>query len=468
MRTMLLTIETTYRPATDLGYLLHKNPARVQEFELSAGRAVVFYPQATPDSCTAALLVEIDPIALVRGRIGAREGGLLDQYVNDRPYAANSFLAAAIAQVFGSALNGRCDDRPELVQTAIPLKATIAALPSRGGPGMIERLFGPLGYEITAARQPLDLERPAWGESAYYNVTFSATTRLQDLLRHLYVLIPVLDDDKHYWVGRDEIDKLLTRGEGWLAAHPAHELITNRYLKRQRHLTREALARLSADDAPDPDATEEQHAAEEATVETPLRLNEERIAAATAVLRSAGAKRVLDLGCGEGQLVQALLKDSAFEQVTGVDVSVRSLETAARRLHLKDMHETQRSRVQLLHGSLVYRDTRLAGFDAAAIVEVIEHLDPSRLASFERVVFEHARPTIVVITTPNREYNARFPSLPAGRMRHRDHRFEWSRAEFQAWAERVASTHGYAARFLPVGRVDPDVGPPTQMAVLTR
>lgn len=465
---MLLTIQTTYQPATDLGYLLHKNPARVQQFELSTGRAVVFYPEARPEACTVALLVEIDPIALVRGRIGAREGGLLDQYVNDRPYAANSFLAAAIAQVFGSALNGRCDDRPDLAQAAIPLKATIAALPSRGGPGMLERLFGPLGYEMVAARQQLDPERTAWGESLYYNVTLSGTVRLQDLLRHLYVLIPVLDDDKHYWVGRDEIDKLLAKGEGWLSAHPEVEFIIDRYLKRQRHLTREALARLSADDTPDPDAAEERHAAEEANVEAPLRLNEERIASVVSVLRSAGSKRVLDLGCGEGQLVQALLKDPAFEQVTGVDVSVRSLETAARRLRLKEMHETQRSRVQLLHGSLVYRDARLAGFDAGAIVEVIEHLDPSRLASFERVVFEHARPATVVVTTPNREYNVRFLSLPPGRMRHRDHRFEWSRAEFLAWAERVASAHGYSVRLLPVGRVDPEVGPPTQMAVLSR
>jgi 3' terminal RNA ribose 2'-O-methyltransferase Hen1 len=464
---VLLTIQTTYQPATDLGYLLHKNPARVQQFELSAGRAVVFYPQVTPEACTVALLVEIDPIALVRGRIGAREGGLLDQYVNDRPYAANSFLAAAIAQIFGSALNGRCDDRPDLVQTAIPVTATIAALPSRGGPGMLECLFGPLGYEIVVARQLMDPERPAWGESDYYNVTLRGTARLQDLLRHLYVLIPVLDDDKHYWVGRDEIDKLLSKGEGWLSAHPAVEFITDRYLKRQRHLTREALARLSADDAPDPDGAEEQHAAEEASVEAPLRLNEERIASVVSVLRSAGSKRVLDLGCGEGQLVQALLKDPAFERVTGVDVSVRSLETAARRLRLKEMHETQRSRVQLLHGSLVYRDARLVGFDAAAIVEVIEHLDPSRLASFERVVFEHARPPTVIVTTPNREYNVRFPSLPSGRMRHRDHRFEWSRAEFLAWAERVGSTHGYTVRLVPVGRVDPEVGPATQMAVLS-
>ena len=465
---MLLTIRTTHRPATDLGYLLHKNPARSQVFELAAGRARVFYPEATDEACTAALQVEIDPIALVRGRRGSTEGGLLDQYVNDRPYAANSFLATAIAQVNGSALNGHSAERPELALTPIPLRAFIAALPSRGGESLLERLFGPLGYEIGATRHALDPERPELGPSPYYDVTLTATVRLQDLLSHLYVLIPVLDDDKHYWVGRDEIDKLLTRGEGWLAQHPARELITDRYLKRQRHLTREALARLSADEAPDPDADEEHHAAEEATVEEPLRLNEERIASVTSVLKSVGAKRVLDLGCGEGQLVQALLKQPTFEQITGVDVSVRALETAARRLRLKDAHETLRARVHLLHGSLVYRDARLAGFDAAAVVEVVEHLDLSRLASFERVVFEHARPTTVVVTTPNREYNARFPSLPAGRMRHRDHRFEWSRAEFQEWAGRVATGHGYTARFLPIGREDPEVGSATQMAVFSR
>jgi 3' terminal RNA ribose 2'-O-methyltransferase Hen1 len=465
---LLLTIQTTHRPATDLGYLLHKNPARVQSFELAAGTARVFYPQADEDVCTAALLIDIDPIALVRGRAGSREGGLLDQYVNDRPYAANSFLAAAIAQVYGSALNGHSGERAELAATAIPLTATMAALPSRRGESLIERLFEPLGYQVEATRQPLDPARPDWGPSAYYNVSLAGTVRLQDLLRHLYVLVPVLDDDKHYWVGRDEIEKLLSRGEGWLAQHPARELITDRYLRRQRHLTREALARLSADEAPDPDADAEHHAAEESMVEEPLRLSEQRIASVTSVLKSVGAKRVLDLGCGEGQLVQALLKDPAFEHVTGVDVSVRALETATRRLRLKDMHETLRARVQLLHGSLVYRDARLVGFDAAAVVEVVEHLDPSRLAAFERVVFAHARPMTVVVTTPNRDYNVRFPSLPAGRMRHRDHRFEWSRAEFQEWARRVAAEHGYAARFLPIGHEDPELGAPTQMAVFGR
>lgn len=465
---MLLTIQTTHRPATDLGYLLHKNPSRVQTFELAAGKARVFYPQANEGSCTAALEVDIDPIALVRGRRGSTDGGLLDQYVNDRPYAANSFLASAIAQVYGSALNGQSADHKELAETAIPLRAFVPALPSRGGESLLQRLFGPLGYSVEATRHPLDPERPEWGQSAYYDVAISGTVRLQDLLRHLYVLIPVLDDDKHYWVGADEIDKLLKRGEGWLATHPARDLITDRYLRRQRHLTREALARLSAEDVPDPDALEEQHAAEEATVEAPLRLNEERIATVVSVLKSVNAARVLDLGCGEGQLIQALLKDPQVALVVGMDASVRSLETAARRLRLKEMHETIRARVQLLHGSLVYRDARLAGFDAAAVIEVIEHLDPSRLSSFERAVFEHARPTTVVVTTPNREHNVRFPTLPAGEMRHRDHRFEWTRDEFQSWARAVAETHGYAVRFLPVGREDPEVGPPTQLAIFTR
>lgn len=467
---MLLTLTTTHAPASDLGYLLHKNPANVHERDLAFGVARVCFPEASDERCTAALMVDVDPIALVRDRKRGPKGDgfSLAQYVNDRPYAASSFLAVAITKMLGTAMSGRSKERPELAETALPFDIRIPVVPCRGGTSVLERVFGPLGYTIAAAPIPLDPAFPEWGDSRYLDVTLTGTRRLREVLEHLFVLLPVLDDDKHYWVGRDEIDKLLAKGEGWLSAHPDVEFITDRYLKRQRHLTREALARLSADDTPDPDAAEERHAAEEANVEAPLRLNEERIASVVSVLRSAGSKRVLDLGCGEGQLVQALLKDPAFEQVTGVDVSVRSLETAARRLRLKEMHETQRSRVQLLHGSLVYRDARLAGFDAGAIVEVIEHLDPSRLASFERVVFEHARPATVVVTTPNREYNVRFLSLPPGRMRHRDHRFEWSRAEFLAWAERVASAHGYSVRLLPVGRVDPEVGPPTQMAVLSR
>jgi 3' terminal RNA ribose 2'-O-methyltransferase Hen1 len=463
---MLLTLTITHRPATDLGYLLHKHPARVQSFPLSFGQAHVFYPEAKDARCTAALLLDVDPVGLVRDRRGpAGEGRALAQYVNDRPYVASSFLSVAIGAVFGSALAGSSRERPTLAGQAIPLSATLAALPCRGGETLLRRLFEPLGYSVAAERHPLDETVPEWGDSRYFSVTLAGELRLAELLRHLTVLVPVLDDEKHYWVGQDEVEKLLRRGEGWLATHPERQLIADRYLRHQRRLTRAALARLTEEESADPDAEAEVGEREEAAVEERISLNQHRLGAVLGALKASGATRVLDLGCGEGRLLTALLGERQFTELVGVDASVRALQVAGERLRLDRLPERQRARLRLLHGSLTYRDDRLRGFDAAAVVEVVEHLDPSRLAAFERVLFEFTRPSTVVLTTPNAEYNVRWESLPAGRFRHRDHRFEWTRAEFRAWAERVAGRFGYAVRFLPVGPEDPEVGPPTQMAV---
>ncbi|MGH8019474.1 MAG: methyltransferase domain-containing protein [Opitutaceae bacterium] len=184
-----------------------------------------------------------------------------------------------------------------------------------------------------------------------------------------------------------------------------------------------------------------------------------------AVLKASGAQSILDLGCGEGKLLRRLLGEKQFIRITGMDVSHRALGVAADKLRLEQLAPMQRERITLLHGSLTYRDQRLAGFDAAAVIEVIEHLDPPRLAAFERVLFECARPKTVVLTTPNREYNVMWKTLPAGRFRHRDHRFEWTRAEFRAWAEAMAARFGYGVRFMSIGPEDPAVGAPTQMAV---
>ncbi len=466
---MLLTLGTTHAPATDLGYLLHKNPARVQTFPMTFGAAHVFYPQADAEHCSAALMIEVDPIALVRDRQGPPgRRFLLESYVNDRPYVASSFMSVAIAEVFGTALSGRCKDRPELVEAAIPLTARISVLPCRGGESLLRELFEPLGYTIRASRLPLDETVPDWGDSVYFDVQLEATLRLQDLLAHLYVLIPVLDDDKHYWVGDEEVDKLLRHGQRWLASHPSKELITHRYLKHQQRYARAALEQLVDEQPGDPDEQAVAQDAEEAVVEERVSLNQQRMGAVLAALKASGARRVLDLGCGEGRLIRAMLDDKQFEQIVGVDVSHRMLEIAGEKLRLDRMPPTQRDRIKLLHGSLVYRDERLTGFDAAAVVEVIEHLDPPRLAALERVLFECAKPTTVVVTTPNVEYNVKWETLPAGKMRHRDHRFEWTRAEFQAWATPVAERFGYTARFLPVGPVDEAAGSPTQMAVFSR
>jgi 3' terminal RNA ribose 2'-O-methyltransferase Hen1 len=348
------------------------------------------------------------------------------------------------------------------------LQAKLAVLPCRGGETFLRRLFEPLGYAVTARRHPLDERFPEWGESPYYTVSLEAHCRLHDLLSHLYVLVPVLDDDKHYWVGDDEVEKLLRQGEGWLAAHPEREAIASRYLRHQARLAGAALARLAEEDDPNPDAAAVAHAGEEAALEERLSLNEQRQGAVTAVLRESGARRILDLGCGEGRLLRELLREKGAEEIVGVDVSCRALEMARDRLHWDRLPPAQQERVRLLQGSLTYRDRRLAGYDAAAVVEVVEHLDPPRLAAFERVLFEHARPATVVLTTPNAEYNVKFENLPAGRFRHRDHRFEWTRVEFQSWAGRVAERFGYAVRFLPVGPEDPAVGAPTQMGVFRR
>jgi 3' terminal RNA ribose 2'-O-methyltransferase Hen1 len=464
---MLLSIATTHQPATDLGFLLHKNPERFQSYDLSFGKAHVFYPEATAERCQACLLLDVDPVGIVRGK--GSEEGLLSQYVNDRPYVASSFLSVAISQVYGSALQGRCKDRPELAATKIPLAVRLDVLPVRGGERFLRSVFEPLGYTVEADRHPLDERFPDWGESPYFSVTITKLTTLSDLLTHLYVLVPDFDGQKHYFVGEAEVEKLLAKGAGWLANHPEREEITRRYLKYQPSLFRQALARLVQEEQPLESEGDERPAdrAEE-VLEKPLSLHEERIGAVLAAIRASGGKRVLDLGCGEGKLLRELLKDKQFEEIVGMDVSIRTLETARDRLELDRLPERQAARIKLIHGSLIYRDRRLEGFAAAAVVEVVEHLDPPRLSALERVVFEFARPGTVVLTTPNREYNVKWENLGVEKLRHPDHRFEWTRQEFRHWAEEIARRFGYVVRFLPVGPVDEVVGSPTQMGVFER
>lgn len=456
---MLLTITTTHTPATDLGYLLHKHPDKCQSFSLSFGQAHVFYPEASDTLCTAALLLDIDSVKLVRSK-----GATLEQYVNDRPYVASSFFSVAMSQVFGTALGGRCKDRPELVQTPIPLTAKISVLPCRGGEEFLRELFEPLGYTISAQNHQLDEKFPDWGASKYYTVELQHTLPLSELLSHLYVLIPVLDDDKHYWVGEDEVEKLLRHGEGWLSSHPAKEQITRRYLKRQGRLTRAALAQLMELE-PDPDSSEEEHAQEEAAVEKPLSLNKQRMLTVVDTLKENNLKTVIDLGCGEGTLLRYLIKDAFFDKITGVDVSYRALGIAKERIEKLRLARNQWDKIQLFQSALTYQDKRFKGYDAVTLVEVIEHLDLPRLSSLSRVVFEFTHPKTVIVTTPNIEYNVKFETLPAGKLRHKDHRFEWTREEFQTWANQVAQKYGYTVQFQPIGENDIDVGAPTQMAV---
>lgn len=465
---MLLTITTAHPPASDLGYLLEKHPARIHEFQLAGGKATVFYPEATEQRCTVALLVDIDPIGLVRGKGGQKANYGMDQYVNDRPYVASSFTSVALGVAFRSALAGKSRSRPELAVTAIPLEAKIAVLACRGGETFLRRLFEPLGYELDVTNLALDEQFPEWGKSPYFSIALRSTRTLQQLLQHLYVLIPVLDDEKHYWVGDAEVEKLVRHAGEWLGEHPEKEQIARRYLKHRRSLVRDALSRLTAEeegDAEDAEVSLPEGQAREQKLEAKLSLNQTRISAVQETVEQLGGATVVDLGCGEGKLLAALLKLKQLDRIVGMDVSMRVLDYAQERLQLDRMPPRQRQRIELLHGSLIYRDDRLKGFEIATVIEVIEHLDLARLGALERVLFEFARPGAVIVTTPNSEYNVRFENLPPGQFRHGDHRFEWTRAQFRDWCERQACRFGYAVSYRDIGEVDAALGPPTQMAV---
>lgn len=461
---VLLTISTTHVPATDLGYLLHKHPDRVQGFTQSFGVATVFYPEATDERCTVALLLDVDPIRLARGRAKNSPDFSLAQYVNDRSYAASSLLGVALAGVFSTARAGRCASRQELADSAIPLEITIPVLPCRGGAGVAHRVFEPLGWEVGAEPIALDDAFPEWGGSRYIRLRLTGTVRLADALNHLHVLLPVLDEFKHYWQGPDEVDKLLRSGDGWLADHPDKTLITRRYLGRHRGLTRVALARLAElgdeiESAIEP--AEEEEILQPADKRVPL--NVQRHEAVCRALLDLEAKSVIDLGCGSGQFLERLVKTPAFTRIAGCDVSVRSLQYAERRLRLDRMSERQSARVELFQGALTYEDLRFGGFDAAVLMEVIEHVDPPRLEALERVIFGAAKPGAVIITTPNREYNVLYEGLTG--MRHPDHRFEWDRAQFAAWSDRVAAVYGYSVERCGIGDANEVLGAPTQMAI---
>jgi 3' terminal RNA ribose 2'-O-methyltransferase Hen1 len=476
---VLLTVTTTREPATDLGYLLVKHPDRVHSFDVSTGTAHLFFPEAEPHRCTAALLLEVDPRRLAAG---SREGFTLGQFVNDRPYAASSLLAAALNRVLRTAMRGESDERPEMAATALPLRMRIPVLRCRGGADLAERLFAPLGWTVRADAVPLDETFPAWGPSRYLDLTLTGEVRLADALNQLYVLLPVLDDAKHYWVSPDEVDKLLRAGTGWLAAHPAKDLITRRYLAHNRGLAAHALGELAAaelaaaerlaevDDAPAPDSVDAEPptaADEEAQLPEPAKripLAEQRRRAVLAALAETAPARVLDLGCGSGALLADLVRERRHTEIVGVDVSPSVLRMAERRLRLDRLPERQRDRVRLWQSALTYTDDRLVGYDAAVLMEVIEHVDLPRLPAVAASVFGHARPARVIVTTPNVEYNVRFPDMTSP-LRHGDHRFEWTRAEFAAWCTGTAARYGYRVEARGVGEDDPEVGPPTQMAV---
>ena len=465
---MLLTITYAGKQTQDLGYLLHKNPYRAQSFDLNFGKVYVFYPEVSDERTTAAILLDINPIDLARGKLGSKEGGLFD-YVNDRPYVVSSFMSTALVRVFGTAMNGRCDKRQELADMPLPLTACVHMLPCRGNEDLPKEIFEPLGYTVETKSMLLDEQYPEWGTGAYIDLTLQGTVKLSNLLNHLYVLIPVFDRQKHYYMAEDEIEKLVKHGEGWLLGHPSRDLIVNRYFGYRHRFAHQAIDRLIESEPVDetdlPEDEAEQEAVPDEVREKRISLNTQRLNTVKTAVIDSGAQSVLDLGCGECRLTQMLLEEKQIQRVTAADVSVRVLEKAKQILRYDRMPPYKKNKLTLIQASATYKDVRFSGFDCACIVEMIEHLDPLRLPAFERVVFEFASPATVIVTTPNREYNAMYERLTEGSLRHGDHRFEWTREEFQKWTEHICEVFGYHAELSEIGEPDETYGAPTQMGV---
>ena len=462
---MIINITTTHYPATDLGFLLHKHPDRFQTFDLSVGKVHVFYPEKSEEKTTVSMLLDIDPIDMVRNaRRAGNDAFALAHYVNDRPYVASSFMSAALSKVFSSAMNGNCKEKPWLVDQIFPFEVLITSIPApKGGETLIRKFFEPLGYQVEITRHPLDVQFPEWGESRYYTLKLTHRLTTKTLLSHLYILLPALDNNKHYYVSENDLDKLLKKGEGWLKDHPEKEQIIRRYLVNIRSLSRQALDSLNDDEAQEETEDEIDNKTGKQSFKVPL--NNRRINLVVEKLVESGAKRVLDIGCGEGKLIRQLLKYNQFSEIVGMDVAYNALVRTKERLHFDEMSPNQKERVRLLQGSLTYRDKRMEGFDAAAVVEVIEHIDLNRLKAFERVLFEFAKPKTVVLTMPNKEYNVMWERLESDEMRHDDHRFEWTRQEFATWAKSIGQVYNYEVEIVPIGDEEENIGAPSQMAI---
>ncbi len=292
---MLITLTCNAPNAHEIGYLLGKNPTSVYERAFSAGTVWVFYPEVTDERVTVALLTDIDPVGLVRGPSALTQ---LDQYVNDRPYVASSLVSVALNTAFSSALAGKSRERPERLDERMRWEVALPAVACDAGEELMTRLFAPLGYTLTTTRMPLDPRFPAWGQSHIYALRLEGEQTVRALLSHLYVLLPVLDNSKHYFVGADETDKLLAHGAGWLQAHPERELIARRYLRYKQTLVQSALTRLLESD----ETRAPSEIADVGTLEAPesldaeeidMGLHEQRLNAVLAAVREIGAQSLV-------------------------------------------------------------------------------------------------------------------------------------------------------------------------------
>ncbi|MFN8672328.1 MAG: 3' terminal RNA ribose 2'-O-methyltransferase Hen1 [Candidatus Sericytochromatia bacterium] len=461
---MLLSITCEDKNCQELSWILHKRPDKIQSFPIISGNAYVFYPEYSDNKVKVCLALDIDTINLVRKLRLPVASYALQHYVNDKPYTASSFMSSAIANVFSSALNGICKEKPEIVDLILPLEVEISVLKVLGGEALIKRLFEPLGYQIEVESFNLDEDFKNWGKSRYYKIKLKNNITIKELLSHLYVLIPVFDMDKHFYIGTTEVESFLKKGDKWLQIHPEKGAIVRRYFKNLGKYSNLVLNRLN-------DSLENTYQ----EMEIPKEIKEKkeslqkiRLNTVLEKLENLYTTSVVDIGCGEGMLLKLLKSKKRFEKICGTDVMYQNLLIAKDKLDLEETTTHRADRIKLFQSSILYKDERLKEYETVCLIEVIEHIEEDRLDSLEEILFGYLNPKYAIISTPNAEYNAVYMPENPTNFRHDDHRFEWNRDQFRQWVNKICEKFSYSAEFFDIGDVHEKLGTPTQAVIFKR
>lgn len=451
---MLLTLRVTGPHAADLQVLLDKSPDKLHSTSLPLGVVHVFFPEASPDAATVALLVNVDAVAWSSNESPA--GFAL---------ANAATLSAAIAHVFSMALAARSPARPDLVTAMLPIEVRLSSFAVSRGTDDARALFAPLGYDVEVTEDALVESSTTQEHLVRHSVRLTKLAPLYEVLSHMYVLGPIVDDHAADPVLTAEREALLLHAEGAARGHPLAERITQAYAMRRTSETSAAVERLLVADslgAPtNADATN-----------VPTLLDDARIDAIVYELREVAAQSVVDLGCGDGKLLARLVREKALTRIVGLDVSYRLLDAASARMKLDRRGTKKSERLELLHGSLFYADSRLRGFDAAVLADVLQHVAADRLGDIEHVVFHDAQPkTIIVMMNGSGVWGAgsrRLPEAPNAQPAREQSAptdpHAWSTNQFDAWASGVSERCGYRVRLLSIGSSHL----PTRMAVFSR
>lgn len=461
---MLLSITCEHEHSQELSWLFHKNPDKIQSFNIIAGKAFVFYPEYSDKKVKICLALDIDTVTLVRKLKLPLDSHLLQHYVNDRPYVVSSFMSTAISNVFSSALNGNCKDKPELIDVIFPFEVEISVLKVIGGESLIKKFFEPLGYEVETESFNLDEKFENWGKSRYYKVKLKNNLTLKDLLSHLYVLIPTFDMEKHFYIGNIEAENFLKKGESWLKTHPEKETIIKRYFRKLGKYSNYILSKLN-----------ENQEDEEKELEIDIEVKKKKESLQTIRINTIfdklcelGTKTVADVGCGEGKLLRLLKNKPQFQKICGTDVVYKNLIIAKDKLDLDEVATHNLEKINIFQSSILYKDDRLKEYETICLIEVIEHIEEDRIVFLEKIVFGYLNTKNVLISTPNSEYNNVYMPENSDSFRHEDHRFEWNREEFKNWVEKICNNFNYNADFFGIGDYNEQFGYPTQAVILKR